>query len=57
LQQITYVILDEMKHIGFIYNLHLSQMVKEFYKLVRFDKVIAISWWSTFLGHNVHKWL
>ena len=38
-----------MFNMGFVYNILLSLENR-----LIFDKVIAISWWSTFLGHNVN---
>jgi len=38
---------------GFVYNLLFFLTVKEFEKRLSFVKIIAISWWSTFLGHSV----
>ena len=37
----------------FVYNLLLFLMVKDLKNRLGFDKVIAINWWSTFLGHSV----
>ena len=40
-------------YMSFVYNLLLFPSGIKLWKSVRFDKVITISWWSTFLGHSV----
>jgi len=49
----TYFGCGGLYYMAFVYDLLLFPTVKNFANPLRFDKVIATSWWSTFLEHSV----